>query len=36
VTIGEGSCIGAASLVIDDVPPRSLAVGVPARVIRAL
>jgi acetyltransferase-like isoleucine patch superfamily enzyme len=36
VTIGEGSCIGAGSLVIDDIPPRSLAVGVPARVIRKL
>jgi acetyltransferase-like isoleucine patch superfamily enzyme len=36
VTIGEGSCIGAGSVVIDDIPPRSLAVGVPARVIRTL
>lgn len=36
VTIGAGSCIGAGSVVIDDIPPRSLAVGVPARVIREL
>lgn len=36
VTIGEGSCIGAASLVTQDVPSRSLAVGVPARVVRKL
>jgi acetyltransferase-like isoleucine patch superfamily enzyme len=36
VTIGEGSCIGAGSVVAHDIPPRSLAVGVPARVIRAL
>ena len=36
VTIGEGSCIGAGSVVVDDIPARSLAVGVPARVIRAL
>ncbi len=36
VTIGQGSAIGAASLVTQDVPPRSLAVGVPARVVRAL
>lgn len=36
VTIGEGSCIGAGSLVIADIPPRSLAVGVPAKVIRTL
>jgi maltose O-acetyltransferase len=36
VTIGEGSCIGAGSVVNGDIPPRSLAVGVPARVIRTL
>ena len=36
VTIGEGSCIGAGSLVIHDIPPRSLAAGVPAKVIRTL
>ena len=36
VTIGADSCIGAGSVVIDDIPPRSLAVGVPARVIREL
>jgi acetyltransferase-like isoleucine patch superfamily enzyme len=36
VTIGAGSCIGAGSVVNADIPPRSLAVGVPARVIREL
>ena len=36
VTIGADSCIGAGSVVVDDIPPRSLAVGVPARVIRQL
>jgi acetyltransferase-like isoleucine patch superfamily enzyme len=36
VTIGADSCIGAGSVVIDDIPPRSLAVGLPARVIRQL
>jgi maltose O-acetyltransferase len=36
VTIGEGSCIGAGSVVNADIPPRSLAVGVPARVVRKL
>lgn len=36
VTIGAGSCIGAGSVVNADVPPRSLAAGVPARVIRTL
>lgn len=34
VTIGEGAVIGAGSIVTHDIPPRSLAVGVPARVIR--
>lgn len=36
VTIGHGSVIGAGSVVTRDIPPRSLAVGQPARVIRSL
>lgn len=36
VTIGEGSVVGAGSVVTRDIPSRSLAVGVPARVIREL
>jgi acetyltransferase-like isoleucine patch superfamily enzyme len=36
VTIGEGSCVGAGSVVVDDVPPYTFAAGVPARVIRDL
>ena len=36
VSIGDGSVIGAGSVVTDDIPPRSLAVGAPARVIRSL
>jgi maltose O-acetyltransferase len=36
VTIGTGSAIGAGSIVTKDIPPRSLAVGSPARVIRNL
>lgn len=36
ITIGENSIIGAHSLVIDDVPPNTLAFGVPAKVIRKL
>lgn len=36
VTIGEGSVIGAGSVVTRDIPPHSLAVGNPCRVIRAI
>ncbi len=34
VRIGEGSVIGANSVVIRDIPPYSIAVGVPARVVK--
>lgn len=34
VTIGEGAIVGAGALVNRDVPPYSIAVGVPARVVR--
>ena len=34
VTIGERSIIGAGSIVTKDIPPLSIAVGSPARVIR--
>jgi maltose O-acetyltransferase len=36
VTIGDNSVIGAMSLVTKNVPPNSLAAGVPAKVIRSL
>jgi maltose O-acetyltransferase len=36
VTIGEGCVIGAGAVVTKDVPPYSLAVGNPARVVRSL
>ncbi len=36
VTIGEGSAIGAGSVVTRDIPPHSLAVGNPCRVIRTI
>ena len=35
VTIGHGTCIGAKSLVTKDIPANSLAVGVPAKVIKS-
>jgi acetyltransferase-like isoleucine patch superfamily enzyme len=34
VRIGRGAVIGANSVVLDDVPDRSVAVGAPARVVR--
>jgi serine O-acetyltransferase len=34
IVIGNGSVIGANAVVISDVPARSVAVGVPARVVR--
>jgi acetyltransferase-like isoleucine patch superfamily enzyme len=34
VTIGKGSVIGAGSVVTKDIPPFSIAVGVPCKVIR--
>jgi serine O-acetyltransferase len=35
VTVGEGSVIGANAVVLSDVPPRSLVVGVPGVVKRS-
>ncbi|MBN1159472.1 MAG: acyltransferase [Bacteroidales bacterium] len=34
VTIGEGAVIGAGAVVSKDVPPYSLAVGIPAKVVK--
>jgi serine O-acetyltransferase len=35
ITIGSGSVIGANAVVLADVPPRSLVVGVPGRIVRS-
>lgn len=36
VRVGRGSIIGAGSVVTKDIPPRSLVVGVPGKVVREL
>ncbi|MFX1487140.1 MAG: acyltransferase [Promethearchaeota archaeon] len=33
VTVGESAIVGAGALVISDIPPRTIAVGVPAKVV---
>lgn len=35
ITIGEGAIVGAGSVVTKDVPPRTIVVGNPARVMRS-
>ena len=36
MTIGDGAVIGAGGVVTKDIPPHSLAVGNPCRVIREI
>ena len=36
VRVGEGTVVGAGAVVLTDLPPRVLAVGMPARVVREL
>ena len=36
VTVGHDSVIGANAVVLKDVPPHSVAVGVPAKVVRTI
>ena len=36
VTIGEGAIVGAGAVVTKDVPPNSVAAGVPAKVIKKI
>lgn len=35
VRVGAGSVIGANAVVLDDIPPGSMAVGIPARVVKS-
>ena len=34
VTVGKGSIVGAGAVVVEDVPPFAIVVGVPARLLR--
>jgi serine acetyltransferase len=36
VRVGTGSIVGAGAVVTKDVPPRSLVVGIPGKVVRQL
>jgi carbonic anhydrase/acetyltransferase-like protein (isoleucine patch superfamily) len=36
VRVGSGSIIGAGSVVTKDIPPRSLVVGIPGKIVREL
>ncbi len=36
VTVGEGAIIGAAALVVKDIPDWTMAVGAPAKVVKAI
>lgn len=33
IRVGTGSLVGACSLVLEDIPPNSVAVGVPAKIV---
>ena len=35
ITIGEGAVIGAGAVVTRDIPPYTLALGIPAKVIKS-
>lgn len=36
VRVGSGSIVGAGAVVVKDVPPRSLVIGIPSKVVRTV
>lgn len=36
VTVGESAIVGAGAVVVSDIPPRTIAVGVPAKVVSTI
>jgi acetyltransferase-like isoleucine patch superfamily enzyme len=36
VTIGDGAVIGANALVTKDVPPKTVAAGIPAKIVKSI
>ena len=36
VAIGDGAVVAAGAIVVDDVPPRAIAAGIPARIVKRM